>query len=197
MTTHRSGSMTFEPETQAEPKKRFWTKKKIVAGIIVGVVAVPGAAYAAAYLFGFGSLSVNAPTTNGLTVLTGADTPTKLTPALIPGGTAAVEVPVRNNNAYPVKVVELLVKNDPTYTPNVAGGNCGISVNGVTTVTFPANPDGSGNAGSAKTVAATPVTLQPGEQAYVTFPAAFTQDPTATAFCSVDAQYAVKGQVGS
>ncbi len=184
-------------EKQAKTAKR--QRKVVIASVVGAAILIPGAAWAAVTLFGIGSFAADSTVTTGeITILTGADTPTQVTPALAPGQSAGVKIPVRNNNSYPVKVTGVIVKNGSLTYTNGTAGQCDIAVNG-TAATFPANKDG-GNGGGGKLTslaAADTVTLNPGDQTYVTFPNVFTQQASATKICGVGAEFAVTGIAGS
>ncbi len=194
----RSGSMTFEPETAAEvtPRKRFWTKKKVVASVIAGAVLIPGAAWAAVNIFGLGAFGAATPTNPVLTI---DDTtyPTEVTPVLAPGQDAGVKIAVKNGNGFPVTVNSLIVKNGSVvYGAGQTESQCDVTVTG-TSVNFP-NADGSDSGSNGReTALGTGVSLAPGEVKYVTFPGVFQQANTATKICTVGATFAVKGTAGS
>ncbi len=180
----------------ATAKKRFWTKKKAVVAGVLASFAIPAVAYAAVFIFGFGTATVAANTTAELTILTGSDyTETGFTPALVPGGQTSYRVAVRNNNAFPVTVNGLIVENTFEVTGGTAG-QCDISHVSTTNAT-------ATSAGSTQTVTGKLTTLTgqnalaPGEQAYYTFPNVLKQASTATKLCGVTADFAVQGSVGS
>jgi hypothetical protein len=182
---------------QAAPsgRKRFWTKKKIVAGGIAAAVLVPTAAWAAVTLFGFGDFNAAAATPGTLNIV-GTPTTTK---TLAPGTTVGVTGNVQNPNDYAVSVTGIIVKNSTFTVTGGSASECKVGpASGGTTTTFP--KEGStaaiANGGTQYNLAA-PVNVPANSTVTVTVPNVITQDASATAFCGVTAHYAVAGTVGS
>ncbi len=175
-------------------KKRFWTKKKAVAGGIAAAVLLPAAAWAAVSIFGFGTIQAAAATTPTLTI---DDTtyPTVIEPQLAPGQDAGVKIAVKNPNGYKVTVNSVIIKNGSLSTTGGTAGQCQVTVNG-TSAAFP-NADGTTNGAGKKVDASEAVELNPNEVKYVTFPAVFHQDASATKICNPGADFAVVGTAGS
>jgi hypothetical protein len=181
-----------------DPKKAR-RRKIIVVSAIVGTLAAPAAAWAAVALFGFGSFSSAATTTQNLTIV---GTPTTTGP-LAPGETVGVKGDVKNPNGFPVKVTGIIVRKGSETTTGGTPAECDISLHPRgTTVDFPgdsnATPSTStvANGGTQFTLASA-VTIAPNATVTITVADVIKQNASATKLCGVGAEYAVRAIVGS
>ncbi len=212
MSDYRSGSMTFEPEpgTAPEPRKRFWTKKKIVGATIAGVVLVPSAAWAAVAIFGFGNFNAAAEANAG-TLNIVANT-TKLPGKLLPGGkNIGLTMRVANPTDAPVNVVGLIVNTTDGFTVTATDPTTGTSsadtdnskckltlVTSTPVDTIPAHDSVGAKTGVRFAPnPASPQTIASGSNEEINFPNIFKQDPSSNFLCGVSGAFGVKGQIGS
>lgn len=191
MSTVYAGSHVAVAETV---KRSRWSKnkKKKVAFVsaVVAAFAIPGVAWAAIELFGFGSIDAAAATTQNLTV---NNSSAQLTGKLVPGSTVGSKATVTNPNTFDVKVTGVILKVDSlAVTPNSA--ECNTTVHPIGTATT--WPGTGGGAGLLQTVAEQ-VTIPAGQTVWVEVPEAVRQDASASTLCGVKADFAVRGQVGS
>ena len=165
--------------------------KRSIAGAVAGAVLAGGAAYAAVSLYSSARVAVGATVPNALTVDS-----TEFVGTLVPGGSAGVKGMVHNPNNFPIKVTEVIIKNNAS-TKGV-GADCGpgkLSVAG-TDGQHVVAADGT-EAQGWKTVLDAPVEVTPNGAAWVEIPAVVTQAAGSTSFCGFEADLAVVATVGS
>lgn len=173
----------------AKPKRN--KRKIIVVSAIAGTLLAPAAAWAAVELFGFGTFESGATTTQELVI-----TDTALTNSLAPGQTVGVKGIVKNTNDFPVKVTGIIVKNSSVTVSGGTPTECAVTYAGGSATTFPAHGSVGSGPGTGFTLAS-PVNLDPGQSVWVTVPNVIKQDASATKLCTVKADYAVRGIVGT
>ncbi len=174
----------------AAPKRN---RKKIIAGAAIAGVLIPGAAWAAVNLFGFGTFTQAAGTTKVLTI-EGTPTTTK---TLVPGQTVGVKGNVKNSNDFPVKVTGIIVKKGSEKTTGGTAEQCMITfAPGGKTAEFPKNGDDPAVPGSTAFDLKTPVEIPAGFTKEIVVADVLKQDSKAKVLCGVSAEYAVVAVVG-
>ncbi len=182
-------------EQQAKTKKR--KRKVVIASVIGAAVLIPGAAWAAVNIFGFGNFEAAAAANGTLQIVDGT---AGLTKTLAPGQTVGVKGNVKNTNDYDITVTDLYVKKAGLQ---VTGGDnatvCKVSFAGGTDAAYP-KADGSGfeaNGTAVKFELATPAVIPAGFTKQITVADVIKQDASATKMCGVKADYAVGAKVGN
>lgn len=167
------------------PKRRNW-KKIGIGAAIAAILVVPTAAYAAIELFGFGQFNSEVGTTKVLTIDT-----MSLTSSLVPGQTSGAKGVVHNSNDFPVTVTSVIIRKTGM---DFSGLGCDPN----TLHPFGVVVHAGGDVGDGwETVLPTPITVPANGASWVTLDKALSQDAAASALCGVQANVAVRVEVGS
>lgn len=183
-------------ENQAKAKKR--KRKVIIGSAVAAAVLIPGAAWAAVNIFGFGSFEADAAANGTITVAPGT---TSLTKTLAPGETVGVKGNVTNGNDYKITVTDLYVKKSTLAVTGGTPAECDISFAGG--VDAPMPKVGGGDEGPNTAVKFTlpgggvEIPAGPGYTKQIVVNNVIKQASTATKMCGVKADYAVGAKVGS
>lgn len=187
--------MTSTIESQATRSaartSKKWGRKRTIAVVSAAVIlGGSGTAWAAYQLFGFGQIKTDIAVTKGLTV---NNSTAKLTKQLVPGQTAGATVEVTNPNDFPVTVTGVIT-SVKTLKIDGTAKDCLTTVKLVGAAgTYPGEGGGDGVVQAIKEN----VVIAPGSTGLVTVPEYVKQDGTSTGLCTIQADFAVKGQTAS
>jgi hypothetical protein len=162
------------------------SRKAAIATVAAAAVIIPGAAWAAVTLFGFGDVSAAATDVKSLTI-----TDVTLTAPLVPGVTVGSKGIVHNPNNFPVSVTAVITRQEGLA---VSGAGCDAgTVHPVGT--FAADQGTGVGAGWKQSITA--VSVPANGAAWVEVPHAVSQDSGATAMCGFTAKIAVQASAGN
>lgn len=183
--TQTYGSQSYVKSEAVKAAKKKSRKYTVVGGALA-IALAGGAAYAAVQLLGFGDASVDAASTQNLTI----DNFQTVSP-LYPGATVGAKAIVHNPNNFPVKVTAVVIRQEGLSGKGTGCDNGSLHPKGVE------GEYGDSVGHGWKTVVSPAVPVAANSAAWVQIDQAVSQDASATAMCGFNAKIAVTAETGN